>query len=649
MISGKKQPILMEQENPMANIDLTGGPEEQMDQADVEKNKVMAVLAYIFFPIPLLLAKDSKFVRFHTNQGLLIVLVNILILLLSNLFGGIAGLLYLVTQVFWIMGLIGASSGKAKPLPLIGGIRLIKDFSLSGQRGIVVAVAAIIFYFSLILFALKDPEVIYNDAGFNYTQLTDFIESGYSSFAYHYAARDVDSELRLIPYTLPWITRIGADLYLQYPPWFLFTALPFYRLFGNYGFLVLNLLAVTGILYLFYLLFRDRRLPLLGFAMALLFYFFGTSVSFYTLHFHENMLAWLLSGCAFLFALRAVTDDYSKYNLFLYGFFAGLATVYRLELMIALFPIGVHLAFFNFKLRWKESLFAGLGFAIPISIFLMGNQLIHGHPLSLRYVINVAHSDATTLSIRLSYISTVLFDRGMGLFVQSPWVLLVPAVGFLYREDRRMRIASLWFVLSTLTVLVALPNHGSHFAPRYLFGLMPAAAFVIGAALTDLLTEKGKRGSWSGRASIAVIALTLLFSLSAFVKIFRTQLRNEEAIARTNRALNELPDDRLIVFREYASPQNAQYSLAHKRYVVVPDGERAHYLLNNLSHIQGGRVGFTIAFPIITDTGETVAKLDTHEKRIRFLRSVAGLNLHDFGKMPSRLDYRFPYLLVDYD
>ena len=36
---------------------------------DIEKNKIMAVLAYIIFLIPLLAAKDSPFAKFHTNQG----------------------------------------------------------------------------------------------------------------------------------------------------------------------------------------------------------------------------------------------------------------------------------------------------------------------------------------------------------------------------------------------------------------------------------------------------------------------------------------------------------------------------------------------------------------------------------------------------
>ncbi len=42
----------------------------QPDPEDVEKNKAMAILAYIIFFIPLLAAKESKFAMYHANQGL---------------------------------------------------------------------------------------------------------------------------------------------------------------------------------------------------------------------------------------------------------------------------------------------------------------------------------------------------------------------------------------------------------------------------------------------------------------------------------------------------------------------------------------------------------------------------------------------------
>lgn len=92
---------------------------------DVEKNKTMAILAWVIFFLPLLTdAKDSQFAKFHANQSLLVVLLYIVAGVTSFLFIGF--LLYPVAMVFWIMGIISASQGEMKRLPLIGNIDIIK-------------------------------------------------------------------------------------------------------------------------------------------------------------------------------------------------------------------------------------------------------------------------------------------------------------------------------------------------------------------------------------------------------------------------------------------------------------------------------------------------------------------------------------------
>ena len=101
----------------------------QADPADVEKNKVMAILAYIIFFIPLLAAKDSRFAMYHANQGL--------VLFLASLALGFANVVPILGQIVWavgslavlvfaIMGIINAANGQMKPLPLIGGISILK-------------------------------------------------------------------------------------------------------------------------------------------------------------------------------------------------------------------------------------------------------------------------------------------------------------------------------------------------------------------------------------------------------------------------------------------------------------------------------------------------------------------------------------------
>ncbi|NLA78908.1 MAG: hypothetical protein GX845_05135, partial [Erysipelothrix sp.] len=44
--------------------------QEMFTQEDIEKNKTMAGLAYLIFFLPLVAAPESKFGKFHANQGL---------------------------------------------------------------------------------------------------------------------------------------------------------------------------------------------------------------------------------------------------------------------------------------------------------------------------------------------------------------------------------------------------------------------------------------------------------------------------------------------------------------------------------------------------------------------------------------------------
>ncbi len=123
----QNQPIdLSEKFNEFNN---TADTTSEYDAQDIEKNKVMAVLAYILFFIPLLAAKESKFARFHTNQGLVLFLGGIIasvvavIPVIGWIIAPIAGL---VITVLAVIGIINALNGRAKELPVIGKFKILK-------------------------------------------------------------------------------------------------------------------------------------------------------------------------------------------------------------------------------------------------------------------------------------------------------------------------------------------------------------------------------------------------------------------------------------------------------------------------------------------------------------------------------------------
>ncbi len=103
----------------------------QFDPADIEANKMMALLSYIIFFIPLIAAKESRFAMFHANQGLTLFLAGMVVSIAGSVVPILGWFLILpigciIVAVLGIIGIINAWKGTAKELPIIGKFKLIK-------------------------------------------------------------------------------------------------------------------------------------------------------------------------------------------------------------------------------------------------------------------------------------------------------------------------------------------------------------------------------------------------------------------------------------------------------------------------------------------------------------------------------------------
>lgn len=109
-------------------------------QDDIQQNKIMAMLSYlgILVLIPIFAAKDSKFARFHANQGLVLAITEVIwftILSLLNLLTRISWGFYFLTVPLWIIstiftvlvvfGIVTSVTGQAKTLPVIGKFHIL--------------------------------------------------------------------------------------------------------------------------------------------------------------------------------------------------------------------------------------------------------------------------------------------------------------------------------------------------------------------------------------------------------------------------------------------------------------------------------------------------------------------------------------------
>jgi len=118
-------------------VQNTADETANIDPNDIAQNKTMGGLAYFIFFLPLIVCPQSKYGRFHANQGLLYAILcvcsAIVSFLLSTIFTWrlwwlssiLSWAIWLCVVALGIVGLVNGFSGKAKDLPLIGKIRLI--------------------------------------------------------------------------------------------------------------------------------------------------------------------------------------------------------------------------------------------------------------------------------------------------------------------------------------------------------------------------------------------------------------------------------------------------------------------------------------------------------------------------------------------
>lgn len=120
---------------------------DQFSQEDISKNKAMAVLSYLgmLVLVPILISKDSPYVKFHANQGLVLliaemiwgafgkvtqgILGHLIFRPFAFLYWGVSGLtgvVSLIIAILAIVGIVNAATGKAKELPIVGHIHIYK-------------------------------------------------------------------------------------------------------------------------------------------------------------------------------------------------------------------------------------------------------------------------------------------------------------------------------------------------------------------------------------------------------------------------------------------------------------------------------------------------------------------------------------------
>lgn len=140
--------------NTINNIINTHDSTKNFNKKDIEDNKGMAILSYILPPIPYFVEKKSKWVKYHAIQGMNLFVIalaySILFYILSSVIkvtktctlwgieyecgkvtpGWVTwplGIIGILIGVIAIIGMFNVINGKAKELPVVNKIKIIKQ------------------------------------------------------------------------------------------------------------------------------------------------------------------------------------------------------------------------------------------------------------------------------------------------------------------------------------------------------------------------------------------------------------------------------------------------------------------------------------------------------------------------------------------
>lgn len=115
----------------------------EFEKDDISSSTVMSVLAYVSFLvfIPLFAAKNSRYTRFHVNQGMVLFICEVVVSLVFGVVSALLGMIWrplgtvvdiltgLIDVVFIVLSVIGivhVANGEAKELPLVGSVSIVK-------------------------------------------------------------------------------------------------------------------------------------------------------------------------------------------------------------------------------------------------------------------------------------------------------------------------------------------------------------------------------------------------------------------------------------------------------------------------------------------------------------------------------------------
>lgn len=309
-------------------------------------------------------------------------------------------------------------------------IQIISNFF---KKNYLISIILILFISFIIIIRKnldKDHIFIASDAQIKFFQTIQSKDKNLLNIECLYPGDDKDPEYSYYPIRYPWTiidTKKNTCVY-EYPPFFPLIGAIAMSILGNYGAIYLSIAfyILSGLLFLTIVLKNTqyRLIPSVFFTLSFLSFPLLTSMDY-----SESPLYhfFILYGLLIYFHLKISTN----LKLFLFGFFLGISILFRMEILIPATATCILLFLYKdyLKNRIKKSVLFGLGFSIPVILFLSYNFIVSGHILGYRFISSLLENRLSNPSIqfKLTLLKAYLFGDSImvGLFGFHPFLVLI--------------------------------------------------------------------------------------------------------------------------------------------------------------------------------------------------------------------------------
>lgn len=373
----------------------------------------------------------------------------------------------------------------------------------------------------------------------------------------------------LYPFAPPFVYKLGASYFVQYPPYFpLISALP-YAWLGFRGLYLIPLVSTWVVWVLCLLTCRRTGLDWKGQALALTSLIFCSPLTAYSTMFWEHATAVALAFSGLYLILVGFKEGLTRFKAISAGLLLSLSAWFRPECLCLIALVGMFLPLLpRLRLTLNHRLTLACSMAAGTLLFFGLNTVFFGYPLGVHGLqitqgIN-PWGERYEFTLRGQVVNAVRLGGNMLglLFEYFPLAFVPPVLAVLYwrKNGSRWPKEAVFLLLLILGLLLTVPLilplgvwEQKQWGPRFLLTIVPLTALLAGQSIQPLLLRRDFRR----RIGLGCLVSSLCYGLALNTGGLAISLDRDYTtrILPTARLLRESPQSVVAVGQQYIAQE----------------------------------------------------------------------------------------------